>query len=73
MEAIMRAYRDILRDYEMTFEYSRLIARKLEQVDTAVYTNKLQSYRTLGDLYYLFGDLEEASFYYTKLTEGTQM
>jgi len=72
LEAIMRAYRDILHDYEMAFEYSRLLASELEGVDASVYTDKLQSYRMIGDLYYMFRDQEEAAFYYAKLLEDRE-
>ncbi|MDF9828993.1 helix-turn-helix domain-containing protein [Parabacteroides sp. PF5-6] len=69
LETIMRAYRDILQNYEMAFEYSRILADELEQVDASIYIDKLQAYRIIGDLYYMFGDLEGAAFYYAKLLD----
>jgi len=70
LDTIIRAYLNILRDYEMAFEYAGRIALELEGVDALVYTDKLQAYRMLGDLYAMFGDLEKAAFFYAGPFEG---
>jgi len=73
LHRIFLAYKDILKNYEPSFDYARILVNLTEDIPSREFIDKLFIYRNIGDLYYNFQDYDEAAFFYQKILEDKEL
>lgn len=73
LHSIMNFYLNLDGNYEMAFEYARLLNSKLEEVDAAQFLSKLYALKDISLMYYRFHDYEEAAFFLTKIIDDKEV
>lgn len=67
------AYRIFERDYEQAFKYYLEVAARLEHVSQREFPWKLFMYREIADFYYSFREYKDATVFYRKIAEDSDV
>jgi AraC-like DNA-binding protein len=69
LSKIMNVYKNNIKNYELSFEYSKLIDKLLNQVSVDEVPNKMVYHLIIGHMHYLFKDYDVAATYLQKVID----
>lgn len=73
LHSIMNFYYSLVGNYEMAFEYARLLNSQLDKVNAAEYVSKLYAFKDIALMYYQFRDYGESAFYLNKIIQHKEI